>query len=123
MVSPYLSVEASYFNSGEADDDDGQYTWYLDGDAFQFGVRATTDVKLPWQVYTRLGYAFWDFEIDASNTGQGKYSTDGSDFYYVAGVAYARDASRYFLEVQELDLDVDGESIDVDTLSVGFEYR
>lgn len=123
MFSPYLALEASYFNSGEADDNDGRRTWYLDGDAFQFGVRASTDVTLPWQAYTRLGYALWDFEIDASNTGQGEYAFDGSDFYYGAGVAYTRDTSRYFLEFQRLDLDVDGESTDVDTLSVGFEYR
>ena len=123
MFSPYLALEASYFNSGEADDNDGGRTWYLDGDAFQFGVRASTDVRLPWQAYARLGYAVWDFELDASNTGQGEYSIDGSDLYYGAGLAYTRDASRYFLEFQRLDLDVDGESSDVDTLSFGFEYR
>ena len=123
MFTPFLALEASYFNSGEADDNDGRLTWYLDGDAFQFGLRASTDVRLPWQAYTRLGYALWDFELDASNTGQGEYSFDGSDFYYGAGVAYTRDASRYFLEFQRLDLDVDGESSDVDTLTLGFEYR
>ena len=123
MFSPYLALEASYFNSGEADDNDGGRTWYLEGDAFKFGVRASTDVRLPWQVYARLGYALWDFELDASNTGQGEYSIDGSDLYYGAGVAYTRDASRYFLEFQRLDLDVDGESSGVDTLSFGFEYR
>ena len=123
MFNPFLALEASYFNSGKSDDDDGRYTWYLDGDALQFGVRASTDVRLPWQVYTRFGYALWDFEIDASNTGQGKYSEDGSDLYYAAGVAYSRDASRYFLEFQSINLDTEGENTDVDTLSLGFEYR
>jgi hypothetical protein len=123
MFSPYLALEASYFNSGEADDNDGRYTWYLDGDALQFGVRASTDVRLPWQVYTRLGYALWDFELDQSNTGQGKYGEDGSDLYYAAGVAYSRDTSRYFLEFQRINLDTEGENTDVDTLSLGFEYR
>ena len=123
MFNPFLAFEASYFNSGKSDDNDGRYTWYLDGDTLQFGVRASTDVRLPWQVYTRVGYALWDFEIDASNTGQGKYSEDGSDLYYAAGVAYSRDASRYFLEYQSINLDTEGENTDVDTLSLGFEYR
>ena len=123
MFNPFLALEGSYFNSGKSDDNDGRYTWYLDGDALQFGVRASTDGRLPWQVYTRFGYALWDFEIDASNTGQGKYSDNGSDLYYAAGVAYSRDASRYFLEFQSINLDTEGENTDVDTLSLGFEYR
>ena len=123
IYNPYLALEASYFKSGKSDDNYGEYTWYIDGDALQFGIRYGTDIRQPWQFYTRLGYAFWDFELDASSTGQGKYGEDGSDLYYGAGVAYSRETSRYFLEFQRMNLDIEGENTDVDTLSLGFEYR
>lgn len=123
MYNPYLALETSYFKSGKSDDDYGPTTWYIEGDALQFGIRYGTHIRQPWHFYTRVGLAFWDFEVDQSRSGLGKYSEDGSDIYFGAGVAYAREASRYFLEFQRMLLDTEDENTDVDTLSVGFEYR
>ncbi len=120
----FISIEGSYIDAGKADDDDGSATWYLDGESFQIGARVSTDTSNPFQAYIKAGYAFWDFDLDATNTGQGTDSEDGSDLFYGIGVAYsAGDVHRFFLEYQTLEAEADSAETDVDTISIGYEYR
>ena len=120
QINNYTAIEGSYIDSGKADDNDGSASWYLEGETLQIGARVSTDISNPFQAYIKAGYAFWDFDLDQTNTGQGTESDDGNDLFYGIGLAYsAGNAHRFFLEFQTLEAD----DTDIDTTSIGYEYR
>ena len=114
QYSPYVAFEGSYWDSGDADSD--YWSFDVSGDAFLLGGRFSTDVRLPFQAYARVGLGLWD-------VSGGDESDDGADLYYAIGAAYTSSSARYFVEYQNLEIDSDGVSIDVSTVGAGFEYR
>ena len=113
QYNPYIAFEASYWDTGDAD-----ILGFGDvsADAFLFGGRFSTDIRQPFQAYTRVGMGRWDV------SGPGG-SESGTDLYYAIGGAYTADMARYYLELQTLEVDSDGDTLDVNSISAGFEYR
>lgn len=124
QINDNFAVEGGYLDGGEGDDNDGPDSWYVDGDAIQLAVRASTNINDPVYGYLKLGYAAWDLEIDASNTGDGRESFDGNDLLYGAGVGWNfNEAGRAYLEYQNISVDTDYADGDVATISVGVEFQ
>lgn len=113
QYNPYIAFEASYWDTGDADN---LSFGDVSADAFLFGGRFSTDIRQPFQAYTRVGMGRWD----ASGPGG---SESGTDLYYAIGGAYTADMARYYLELQTLEVDSDGDTLDVNSISAGFEYR
>ena len=106
MKLPLSCAGASYFNSGEADDNDGRRTWYLDVMLFSLAY-ASTDVRLAGLWVMPMG-----FELDAST--QGRVSVQLTAQIFTMDSLHTRRFS-IFSRIPETRSDVDGESSDVDT--------
>ena len=101
QINDNFAVEGSYLDGGEGDDNDGSASWYLDGDAVQLAVRASTNVAEPVFGYLKLGYSSWDVELDMTNTGSGKDSVDGNDLLFGAGIGWNfNEAGRAFWSIK-----------------------
>ena len=119
-----IGLEGAYVNGGPADDNDGNDSWYIEGDVIQAVVKFSANIEAPVYGYMKVGIGFWDFELDATNTGGGKESEDGSDLIYGAGIGWNfNESGRAFLEYQNLSIDTDGLDGDVSTVSAGIEVR
>lgn len=124
QINENFAIEGGYLDGGEGDDNDGADSWYLDGDAVQLALKASTNINEPVFGYLKLGYASWDLELDASNTGGGRDSIDGNDLLYGAGVGWNfNEAGRAYLEYQTISVDTDDADGDVATISVGVEFK
>ena len=130
QINDNVAVEVSYFDGGKADDNDGNDSWYIDGEAFQAAVKLSTDIggrssrSLPVHGYLKLGVSSWDYTLDARNTGNGTESVDGTDIFYGVGVGwdFSRTA-RAFLEYQSIKVDSDDVDGNVSTVNIGIEYK
>jgi hypothetical protein len=113
QYNPYIAFEASYWDTGDADN---LGFGDVSADAFLFGGRFSTDIRHPFQAYTRVGMGRWDGSAPGG-------SESGTDLYYAIGGAYTADMARYYLELQTIEVDSDGDTLDINSISAGFEYR
>lgn len=112
-INPYISVEAAYVNFGEPGDDfssggsSGDYDLQLSGFApFVVGTFPIGPVELS----ARLGYYFYDLEVDADldDLGGDVFQTDDSG----EDVAYGVGVGMTFL--QRLHTKLEYETVDID---------
>ncbi len=112
--NPYLSLEAAYVNFGEPGDDfssggsSGDYTLNLSG----FAPYLVGTVPLgPLELFAKIGYYFYDLEIDADLDDLGgdvfTSSDSGQDMVYGVGVGITF-MERFNARLEYENIDVEG---------------
>ena len=143
---PWLGAELAYLDGGEpsisavVDPDDPGYG----SEKLEIGVTAITVAAvgtLPigdlFELYGKLGIAFWDGEIKGSSSGQAcqvlidlfgtcsaSLDDDGEDFFY--GIGAGVNIGEHFnirLEYEVLEIDPTGLNADANFLSASAVYR
>ena len=124
QFTDYFAAEGGYTYGGEADDNDGDDSWYIKGGALQAAIKASTNISAPVYGYGKLGFGIWEFELDASSTGNGRETVDGTDLLYGVGVGWNfNESGRALLEYQNISIDNDDADGNVSTISVGVEFK
>lgn len=110
-----FAIEAGYIDLGEAEASVPAvgYTATVTADGFYFGPRLTLEITPQFEAYGRIGMFAWDAEGKDSDGFSA--SDDGTDVYFGIGAAYkisdqvslGADWTRYTLESDGDDLDVD----------------
>lgn len=117
-ISQHFSVEGSYIDLGDAEDDIWP-RWTVSAD----GVNAALVARLPLteqiEVFAKGGVFFWDADLEEEGYGQLE-SDDGTDFSAALGLSIAL-TRNLNLTAQYMTIDLD--DTDIDNLSAGLELR
>ena len=113
QVNENFAVEGSYVDYGDITASDGEVSLKGEITAFAISGVGVIPVTEQFSIFGKLGVAFWDAEASAS--GFGSVSDDGTDLTYGVGAGFdVTDAFGLRGEWERLDSDGD----DVDLLSV-----
>lgn len=116
------AVEAAYTNFGDVDVDifdDGDIAKF-EADGIRLSVVGTLPVADKFNLFAKVGMMAWD--LDVSYMGESG-STDGTDFTYGVGASYAfTDTVVMNLAMDRLSADIEGESANLDTISLGVSF-
>ena len=118
----YISVEARYIDFGEFDDNDPP-VWTVSGDAFVVDLVGSYPLTDRVSMFAKVGVFGWDVELTEDGFGE-LASDDGTDITYGVGISlsFAESFSSY-IQFKRYAFDVGGEDVDLDDISIGFQYR
>lgn len=117
-----FAAEVGYIDLGEAEASVPGYKATFSADGFYFGPRLTVELSPASEVYGRIGMLAWDGEFEDSDGFSA--SDDGTDVYLGIGaafkisnqVSFGVDWTRYMMES-------DGDDVDVDTFGGKLKFN
>ena len=119
----YFGVEGGYTDMGSMEQSDATTDLTTNVDAFSLYARGILPLGKKVELFGKIGYVFWDAEIEMSSPvfGSGSASTSGNDLAFGAGAAF-KIVEKFEIRLEYERFTID-DSTDVDFGSIGFAYR
>ncbi|MFM7895996.1 MAG: outer membrane beta-barrel protein [Flavobacterium sp.] len=114
-------MESSYVDFGEASDNEPP-EWKISATTLAVGITGIAPITDEFDVFGKIGYHFWDVELNESGFGL-LAEEDGSDIMYALGANY-KVTSNFSVGVSysNYKIKIEGESSNVTMLSLNGKY-
>jgi hypothetical protein len=120
QFNDYVSLQADYLLFGDAEDNfSGTKIELSNGDAWEVSVRPSYPINEKFDVFARLGWEWYQFDLKAQ--GFGSASGDDDDFVWGLGGTWQFDKS-WGVRGEYAAVNISGGDLDMWTLSVVYKF-